>query len=146
MIQEMSESDLDEVVAIDAPSRPTPWSRQSFLEELKNPLSHCFTFKNEEDSVGHAIAFLCFRIVGEESEILALAVRPENRRMGFGRQLMRFYIEFCLRKKVKALYLETNASNQAAIGLYRSFSYHVIGVRPRYYAGREDALLMARRA
>jgi ribosomal-protein-alanine N-acetyltransferase len=59
---------------------------------------------------------------------------------------MGFHIEFCSRREVRAYYLETNASNQAAIDLYRSFSYRVIGVRPKYYREKEDALLMARRA
>ena len=146
MIREMRASDLDEVVAIDALSRLTPWSRRSFLEEMKNPLSYCFVLKRRNDSSDHTIGFLCFRIVGEESEILALAVHSQHRRMGFGRQLMGFYVEFCSRRKVKAYYLETNASNRPAIDLYRSFLYQVIGVRPKFYRQKEDALLMARRA
>ena len=146
VIRGMRESDLDEVVAIDALSRLTPWSRRSFLEEMKNPLSYCFTLKRRNDPSDHTIGFLCFRIVGEESEVLALAVHPQHRRLGLGRQLMGFYIEFCSRRKVQVCYLETNASNQAAIDLYRSFSYRVIGVRPKYYREKEDALLMARRA
>lgn len=142
----MSESDLEEVVSIDAQSRLTPWSRGSFSQELKNALSHCFILKEANDPSVQTIGFLCFRIIGEESEILGLAVHPQYRRMGHGKQLMRFYLEYCSRSSVKSYSLETNASNQPAICLYRSFSYRVIGVRPRYYLGREDALLMARTA
>jgi ribosomal-protein-alanine N-acetyltransferase len=146
MIHEMSEPDLDEVVQIDASSRPTPWSRQSFLQELKDPFSYCFTLKMEIDSRDQNIGFLCFRIVGQESEILALVIHPKFRGRGLSKQLMTFYIGFCSRREIKAFYLETAASNQAAIRLYRSFSYSPIGVRFKYYQGKEDALLMARRA
>jgi [ribosomal protein S18]-alanine N-acetyltransferase len=146
MIHKMGEFDLDEVVQMDASSRPTPWSRQSFFQELQNPFSYCFTLKKEIDSHDRNIGFLCFRIVGEESEILSLAVHPQYRHLGLGKQLMGFYIGFCSRKNVKAYYLETNASNEAAISLYQSFSYHAIGRRPKYYQAKEDALLMMRRA
>jgi ribosomal-protein-alanine N-acetyltransferase len=146
MIHEMRESDLDDVVQMDASSRPTPWSRQSFLHELQNPLSYCFTLKRDIESDGQNVGFLCFRIVGEESEILSLVIHPEFRLKGLGKQLMKFYIKFCSRREVKAFYLETGVSNQVAIGLYESFSYHPIAIRPKYYKGKEDALLMVRRA
>jgi ribosomal-protein-alanine N-acetyltransferase len=146
MIHRMGESDLDEIAEMDVTSRPTPWSRQSFLQELQNPFSHCFTIKKEIDSHDQNIGFLCFRIVGQESEILNLVIHPQYRQMGLGRRMMRFYIDFCSQKEIKAFYLETGASNQAAIRLYLSFSYYPIGIRPKYYHGKEDALLMARRA
>jgi ribosomal-protein-alanine N-acetyltransferase len=146
MIQKMRESDLDEVVQMDASSRVTPWSRQSFLQELQNPFSFCFTLKKEIDSHDQNIGFLCFRIVEEESEILNLVIHPKFRGKGLGKQLMKFYIDFCSQREIKTFYLETAASNQAAIRLYRSFSYSPIGVRPKYYQEKEDALLMARRA
>ncbi len=146
MIHEMRESDLDDVVQMDASSRPTPWSRQSFLHELRNPFSYCFTLKKDIESDGQNVGFLCFRIVGEESEILSLVIHPRYRQKGLGKQLMKFYIEFCSRREIKAFYLETGVSNQAAICLYESFSYHSIAIRPKYYEGKEDALLMARRA
>jgi [ribosomal protein S18]-alanine N-acetyltransferase len=142
----MGECDLDEIVRMDASSRSTPWSRQSFFQELQNPFSYSFTLKKRIDSRARAIGFLCFRIVGQESEILALVIHPQFRQKGLGKQLMRFYIDYCSRRGVKAFYLETDASNQAAIRLYRSFSYDPIGRRPKYYQGKEDALLMARRA
>ena len=146
MIHKMRESDLDEVVQMDASSRPTPWSRQSFLQELQNPFSYCFTLKKDIESNDQNIGFLCFRIVEEESEILNLAIHPQYRQKGLGKQLMKFYIDFCSQREIKTFYLETGVSNQAAIRLYQSFSYHPIGIRPKYYQGKEDALLMVRRA
>jgi [ribosomal protein S18]-alanine N-acetyltransferase len=146
MIQRMGESDLDQVVRMDASSGPTPWSRQSFLQELQSPFSYCFTLKLELDPHDQNIGFLCFRIVEEESEILNLVIHPQYRQRGLGQQLMKFYIDFCSQRRVRTFFLETAASNQAAIRLYRSFSYYPIGVRPKYYQGKEDALLMARGA
>jgi ribosomal-protein-alanine N-acetyltransferase len=145
-IVKMEASDLDTVVEMDASSRSTPWSKQSFLKELQNPLSFCFTLKLEKGATEQLIGFICFRILEEESELFDLAIHSRYRQRGFGRQLMTFYLGFCHDLEVKTFYLETGASNRAAIRLYQSLSYQPIGKRVTFYQGREDALLMMRRA
>ncbi len=146
MILKMEVSDLDEVVEVDASSRLTPWSRQSFLEELKSPFSYCFTLKRKRGSYVLAIGFICFRIVKEESELLILAVHPRYRQRGLGKKLLKFYFDFCSERKIKDFFLEAGVSNQPAIRLYQSFAYQPVGIRPKFYQGGEDALLMMRRA
>ena len=145
-ILKMEASDLDTVAETDASSRLTPWSKESFLEELKNPLSSCFTLKLKKGATEQVIGFICFRILGEESELLDLAIHSRYRQRGFGKHLMTFYLDFCHERRVKTFYLETGVSNQSAIRLYQSFAYQPIGKRPKFYQGREDALLMMRRA
>lgn len=142
----MEVSDLDEVVELDTSSRLTPWSRPSFLEELKNPFSYCYTLRRRRGSHDQIVGIICFRILDEESELLILAIHPQYRQQGLGRKLMKFYFDFCSRKKVETFYLEAGAFNQPAIRLYQSFAYQPIGKRPNYYQGKEDALLLLRRA
>ncbi len=145
-IQGMEECDLDEVLLIEAASRQTSWSRQSFIEEMKNPLSSCFVLKQRNGTHDQALGFICFRLIGEESELLNLAIHPLYRHRGLGKELMTFYVNFCYERKVKSFFLETGASNQPAIRLYGSFGYRIEGVRPRFYRGEEDALLMVKKA
>ena len=149
-IETMAESDLDQVIRIEATSGWSSWSRQSFIEELKNPFSYCFTLRvrnDPGDQPGNEIAgFVCFRLVEDESELINLAIDPRHRRKGFGRELMGFYLDFCRLRKVEVFYLETGVTNQPAIRLYQSFAYQPAGIRPRFYPGKEDALLMTRRA
>lgn len=142
----MEESDLDDVLSIEASSRQTSWSRQSFIEEIKNPLSFCFLLREERESTGQVLGFICFQVIDEESQLLNLGVHSRYRQRGSGKQLMRFYIDFCEQRNVKIFYLETGVSNQAAIHLYRSFGYYRTGVRSKFFQGKEDALLMTRRA
>jgi ribosomal-protein-alanine N-acetyltransferase len=145
-IAKMEVSDLGEVIEIDVASRLTPWSRQSFLEELRNPFAYCFTLKRIRGPDDQAIGFICFRIVKEESELLILAIHPHYRQRGLGKKLMTFYVDFCSERKIKTFYLDVGVSNQPAIRLYQSFAYQPIGRRSKFYQGREDALLMMRRA
>jgi ribosomal-protein-alanine N-acetyltransferase len=52
-------------------------------------------------------------------------------------------LEQARRAEARVLSLEVRVSNRAAQGLYRSFGFREVGIRPKYYADNgEDALLM----
>jgi ribosomal-protein-alanine N-acetyltransferase len=144
-IQKMDIQDLDEVFSIEAASSQAPWSKNSFAEEIQNPFAHCFVIRGGNESGQHVIGFICFRNVIEESELLEIAVHPDYRKMGIGKKLMQFYIDFSRRKGIQTFYLEVNASNQSAIQLYQAFTYQFLGVKKKFYQGKSDALLMRKR-
>jgi ribosomal-protein-alanine N-acetyltransferase len=146
ILDRMEESDLEEILQMETSVDLSPWSRPSFLEEMKLPFSHCYVLRKGEPPAVQTIGYLCFRTVGDESDLLKMGIHPKERRKGYGRQLMRFYTGFCQSEGIRTFHLETGSSNEAAIGLYRSFSYYPVGVRPRFYRGREDALLMTKKA
>jgi ribosomal-protein-alanine N-acetyltransferase len=144
-IQKMTPEDLDEVLAIEAHSPPTPWSKNMFAEEIQNPFSSCFIMKVEVQLKQPVMGFVCFRNVAEESELLNIAVHPHYRRSGIGRKLMQFYIDFSSQRGIKTFYLEVNSSNEPAIHLYEHFSYQSFGMRKKFYQKQFDALLMMRK-
>jgi len=137
--------DLDEVASIEAVSSLTPWSKQMFREEMAQTTAHCYVMILEDVPTGPVIGFLCFRNFGEESDLLNICVHPDHRHHGFGRQWMQFYTAFCRREGITTFHLEVNDANRPAVELYRSFSYHSVGVRPRFYRGEFDALRMMKR-
>ena len=144
-IQKMISQDLDEVLAIEASASSTPWSKKMFSEEMQNPGSCCFVIKIEIELKQPIIGFICFRNMAEESELLNIAVHPHYRRLGIGRKLMQFYIDFSSQRGVKTFYLETNSSNEPAIHLYQRFSYQSFGMRKKFYQNQFDALLMMKK-
>jgi ribosomal-protein-alanine N-acetyltransferase len=146
IIQQMEIKDLDEVLAIETPESLTPWSRNMFIEEMRNPSASCFVMKREGESSEGVIGFICFRNMSVESELLNIGVHPHWRRLGIGRKMMQFYIDFCGRARIKTFYLEVNSSNQSAIDLYHLFSYQSFGRRKNFYQGKFDALLMMKKA
>jgi [ribosomal protein S18]-alanine N-acetyltransferase len=144
-IREMNPRDVEELLPMERVSSLTPWSRQMFLNELGNPLSSCFVASVEGGSPGTPSGFICFRDVGKESEILNLCVHPLYRRHGIGRRLMEFYLDRCAAGGIEISHLEVSVSNEAALNLYRSFSYEKVGLRKRFYQGKIDALLLTRK-
>ncbi len=137
---------MDEVVAIERACSRTPWSKRMFMEELQNPLAHCFVCRRDDSEQPSVLGFICFRNVGEESELLNLAVDPVHRRSGIGKELMQFYLNLAEKTQVKRFYLEVETSNLSAIRLYESFSYQPVATRKRFYQDRFDALVMVRKA
>jgi ribosomal-protein-alanine N-acetyltransferase len=135
------ENDLPRVLEIEEASFPLPWKREFFLSELHNPHSYFWVV----EKAGYVIGYLCCWFVADEGEILNIAIDPRYRRCGFGKILIKEVITVAYQRGVHTLYLEARVSNTTAISLYKSFNFHEAGVRQRYYADGEDALLMVRK-
>jgi [ribosomal protein S18]-alanine N-acetyltransferase len=144
LIRRMNLEHLREVVDIEIHSSLQPWTSTLFLEEMASSLSNCFVIQPVTHSLPRVCGFICFRTLGDESELLNLAVHPDCRRRGMGKELMSFYVEFSKGQNVCKFYLEVDVRNQAALSLYQLFSYKKAGIRPKYYQHRFDALLMLR--
>jgi ribosomal-protein-alanine N-acetyltransferase len=142
----MDTKDLSEVVALATSSASNPWSRNMFVEEMLNPLAHCFILKVRAVSEHPLMGFICFRNIEDESELLNICVHPQYRQLGIGKKLMQFYIGFCSQMKIKKFYLEVDSLNQSAIHLYLLFSYQSVGIRKKLYRGKFDALLMVKKS
>ena len=81
----MEPTDLEEVLAIELQSSWVPWTRQMFLGEILNPYAHCFVMESRETSVRRVVGFVCFRHLGEESELLNLSSIPSIARSDWAR-------------------------------------------------------------
>ncbi len=144
-IRKMELDDVERVLPIASTSLTNPWSKKMFLGELSHPYSHCFLVcQNIEDIEKKLIGFLCFRILGEESELLNICIHPQYRQKGLGKWMMEFYLHFSYQHGVKKHYLEVDPLNRAAVHLYQSLGFHQVGLRKNFYQGRWDALVMER--
>ena len=70
-----------------------------------------------------------------------LAVRPDCRNQGVGSALLERSLSVLAGQGAHGAKLEVRESNDAAIGLYRSFGFEYLRTIPNYYADGEDALL-----
>ena len=142
----MNIKDLDEVLSIETSGSLAPWSKNMFIEEMRNAFAFCFVIRKEDRPEGPVIGFICFRNITEESELLKICVHPDYRELGVGKSLMKFYLDFSRERGIKTFYLEVYSSNHSAIHLYQLFSYQPSGMRKEFYQGEFDALLMTKKA
>ena len=132
-----SNTDLAVLAEIHAASFGEPWSTSAFGELLASP--GVFAFGGDD-------AFTLVRVVGDEAEILTLAVRPERRRCGFGAALVCVAADHALRLRAHRIFLEVAVGNHAARQLYAGLGFGEVGRRTAYYGTgadkREDALIL----
>jgi ribosomal-protein-alanine N-acetyltransferase len=136
--------DVGDVHRLDELSFSLPWPERSFRYEVT---------QNEQ-----AVAWVC-EIVLEDHRVIAgmivawlvidevhigtIAVHPEHRRLGIGRQLVARVLAICVARGARTAYLEVRRSNLPAQALYLQMGFEIVGVRRRYYHdNNEDALLM----
>ena len=131
--------DLPSVAEIDRICDSPAWSVSAFRESLSSN-DVFLRLALVRDNIA---AFCCFRIIDNEMEILKLAVAPEYRRRGIGRQMLSDAIERFDSAGEKRVYLEVRSRNNAAITLYESRGFVGSGVRKMYYADPfDDAQIM----
>jgi ribosomal-protein-alanine acetyltransferase len=88
------------------------------------------------------VAVLQWRHLGEEAEILDIAVPPRHRRKGYGRLLLKNFLNLAQERGTRKVFLEVRESNAAAIALYREFGFEATGRRPNYYREPTEAALL----
>jgi len=139
----MEPGDLDEVLAIEEVSFPTPWPRKLFEEEIVREFSDALVAVPAEGEgvVGYSICWT----VADESHLLNIAVRLDSRERGVGSQLLGECIRRGARAGAGRIYLEVRAGNAPAIRMYEREGFSFQGIRRGYYADTgEDAVLLTR--
>jgi ribosomal-protein-alanine N-acetyltransferase len=142
-IRKMEVEDVEKILPMASSSFINPWSREMFLGELTHSFSYCFLLCEENAfGKGAPAGFICFRIIAKESELLNICLHPKHRQKGLGKELMKFYTDFCKQRGVERFYLEVDPLNLPAVHLYQSFEFQQVGVRKYFYRGRYEALVM----
>ena len=146
-IRPMQMEDLPAVLRIDRLSFATPWSERTYRYELsENPTSRLLVAEEMGPQAPRVVGYLGYWLIVDEMRISTLAVDPEERRKGLAGRLLVTAMEGAAQAGAEVATLEVRESNMAAIQLYRSHAYEIVGRRPRYYRDNgEDALLMTRR-
>jgi [ribosomal protein S18]-alanine N-acetyltransferase len=92
------------------------------------------------------VGFIIGRSMGDEAEILNLAVRCEVRGRGVGTALVKALLNRYARGNVvRRTFLEVRESNRVAIAFYEGLGFKKIGRRERYYREPDEAALILAR-
>jgi ribosomal-protein-alanine N-acetyltransferase len=137
--------DADAVATLHAKSFYRGWPRQdieAYLLDADMPtLVAC-------DARRNIAGFIMLRVLGDDVELMTIAVDRKFQGKGVGAALLRAAFEDLMMTPVKRMILEVAADNAAAIKLYTKLGFTKISERKGYYA-RENgepatALVMAR--
>jgi [ribosomal protein S18]-alanine N-acetyltransferase len=134
--------DLDELMAIEAYSFPTPWKRAMYEQDLlANHHSRFYCAKLWPG--GELAAYIGSWFIYEEAHVGTIATKREFRGQRLAEQLIAYTALQALNERMEYIVLEVRASNQSAIRLYTRLGFEQVGLRRGYYTDTgEDALLM----
>ena len=109
-----------------------PWSESDFAD-LKN--SGCEIIASEN-------GFIVWRQILDEAELITIGVAPESRKSGIAAAMMGIMESELKKANVKRIFLEVASDNTPARSLYENYGYKQISIRPKYYDGKTDAIIM----
>jgi tRNA threonylcarbamoyl adenosine modification protein YeaZ/ribosomal-protein-alanine acetyltransferase len=116
------------------------WSRESYAS-----LNDHGQLGWVAEANGTICGFFVARIVGDEAEILNLAVDPARKRTGIASTLWNEAVGEFRRRKTRSAFLEVRESNIPALRFYEKQGFARTGLRPAYYREpAEAAVLMMR--
>ena len=135
----IGERHLASVAEIERLCFSEPWSEQSLRLLLGDGGLGVVAVKGDR-----VLAYGGMTLVLDEGSVTNIAVHPEYRRQGLGRQVTRGLLQLAKEKGVTSVFLEVRESNLAAITLYHSEGFTPCGVRKNFYRHPvESAILMA---
>jgi len=118
------------------------YDRETIRYLLSHAQSVCYKIVTPSD---HLIAFVVGMIEPDDTgHVVALAVSPEERRIGYGRRLMYEVEQGFLRRGISTVRLEVRTSNVAAQRLYLDLGYSIVRRMGRYYTSGDDGFLMVK--
>ncbi len=129
---------LSEIAALEALIFSEPWS-ESALRLLLSPDAVGYVCVGEEQVLGYGGMLYA----PGEGQITNIAVCPKARRRGIARAILEALTDDAAEHGAEQISLEVRASNTAAIALYESSGFSVVGRRKNFYRRpAEDALVM----
>lgn len=152
LIRMAAPEDVDGILTVQASApEAAQWSRAVYAEMMTASMQPGVGYRRIVFAAMHTTAVIGFAVVGmlelaeaAECELENMAIAPAWRRRGLGRRLVQTVIGWCAKQKTLQVLLEVRASNTAALELYASMGFQVVGRRQNYYQQPvEDAIRMA---
>lgn len=138
-VRRARDEDVDALAALHAETFADPWSgdewRRYISERSRASAASMIVLVGHETGqhAGRLTGLALARRIGDEAEILTIAVATAYRRQGLARQLLDKLIDELGAELPCRLFLEVSVENAEALGLYEAFSFRPVGTRTAYY-------------
>jgi ribosomal-protein-alanine N-acetyltransferase len=138
-------SDAETIARLHAEGFYRGWAREEFAAYIAGEGTPVYVAC---DSKRRIAGFAMLRHLGEEVELITIAVDRKWRNKGVGLMLMRALFERLLMSPAKRMLLEVATDNVAALKLYGKLGFVKVGERKGYYPRPDGtpatAIVMAR--
>ena len=118
--------DAPAIAALHKASFAKGWSEDDIANMLKE--KDAFAVINTAKT-----GMIICKIAADEAEVYTICVHPAARGKGLGFALLTKALDIAGKRGVKAMFLEVDATNTAALNLYKKAGFAKVGVRKAYY-------------
>ena len=140
-IDKMSLKDLTSIKDILTTEFDDFWNYEILKSELESSNSYFFVAKNNSDEI---VGFAGIKVILDEADIMNIVVKKDFRNKKIGSLLLEHLISYSKSINLKNITLEVNKNNLSAIKLYEKFAFDRLGIRKKYYNGKDDAIIMSK--
>jgi [ribosomal protein S18]-alanine N-acetyltransferase len=138
-LRKLSPQHLDALMEIDHRCFGGHWSRDTYQRELASSSGHFIGRFHQQELVGMG----CFWSILDEAHITLMAVLPEYRGRGWGKDILVGLLAEAVAIGMNHATLEVRISNTIALQLYAKMGFEALGQRKKYYQNpEEDAIIM----
>jgi ribosomal-protein-alanine N-acetyltransferase len=122
--------DAEDIARLHAQGFYRGWPREDFAAYITGKETPIYVACDKHRKIA---GFLMLRIIGDEAELITVAVDPRWRKKGVGAALMRAMFDDLRMTPARRLFLEVAADNPAALKLYERMGFKKISERQGYY-------------
>lgn len=135
-VRQASAEDLPRIAWLEDAAFADPWPFDLLAYEFGHPRGFLLVAAWDGEPPS---GYVAFRHGGGESELLRLAVDPEERRRGVARTLVEHGLQRLKARAVESCHLKVRMDNDGAIAFYRALGFLRSGRRRSYYRDGTDA-------
>lgn len=136
-------ADAPALAVLEGACFPDAWDAAAFVAALGRPHVRAYGIRAGDNLAAYGV----FHFLGDEFEVINIAVDPARRGQRLGSRLFAHVLQQADKAGMLLGHLEVRAGNEPAKRLYLRHGFAVVGVRKRYYPDTgEDALVMRREA
>lgn len=139
VIEPMTREHIPAVQAIEMLCFASTWPDDAFQNEVEKNGAACYLVAHRDGQVvGYAGAWLIL----EEMHVTSVAVHPDFQGQRIGKRLFWHLMEAARERGCRWSTLEVRETNEPAVAIYHDFGFTRVGLRRKYYDGKDDALVM----
>lgn len=146
-IRNIEAAHVGALIALGESANLSPWSAQSYLDELREDRSIMLRLESpENETIGFVVGRIVLAVDDEnavDADIYNIAVDETAKNQGNGQRLLDEFLTRCRESLVRSVWLEVRESNETAINFYKRNGFSAVTTRKHFYTNPpEHALLM----
>ena len=140
IVENMTFADFEKIKDVLQEDFDDFWSPSILKSELESENSKYIVAKDNNEIVGFAGIW----ISPVDVEITNIVTKKNKRKKGIGSLLLEKLIEMAKECEKDNISLEVNENNYPAGILYEKYGFEIVGIRKRYYNGKDNAIIMTK--